>query len=110
MEGVNQSNARQTTMDITTLGIDVSKNSFHVIGTNRAGKPIFRQKFTRAKLAEFAANHPPCLIGMEACPGSQHLARKFEEFGHDGDPRAVGSISWFGLLRPVSSRAATTRD
>jgi transposase len=82
MEGVNQSNARQTTMDITTLGIDVSKNSFHVIGTNRAGKPIFRQKFTRAKLAEFAANHPPCLIGMEACPGSQHLARKFEEFSH----------------------------
>ena len=25
-------------MDITTLGIDVSKNSFHVIGANRAGK------------------------------------------------------------------------
>lgn len=69
-------------MDITTLGIDVSKNSFHVIGTNRAGKPIFRQKFTRTKLSEFVANHPPCLIGMEACPGSQHLARKFEELGH----------------------------
>lgn len=69
-------------MDITTLGIDVSKNSFHVIGTNRAGKPLFRQKFTRQKLSEFVANHPPCLIGMEACPGSQHLARKFEELGH----------------------------
>lgn len=63
-------------MDITTLGIDVSKNSFHVIGTNRAGKPHFRQKFTRTKLSEFVADHPPCLIGMGACPGSQHLARK----------------------------------
>lgn len=69
-------------MDITTLGIDVSKNSFHVIGANRAGKPVFRQKFTRQKLTEFIANHPPCLIGMEACPGSQHFARKFEELGH----------------------------
>ena len=69
-------------MDITTLGIDFSKNSFHVIGTNRAGKPLFRQKFTRQKLSEFIANHPPCLIGMEACPGSQHLARRFEELGH----------------------------
>ena len=47
-------------MDITTLGIDVSKNSFHVIGANRAGKPVFRQKFTRQKLTEFIANHPPC--------------------------------------------------
>lgn len=69
-------------MDITTLGIDVSKNSFHVVGANRAGKPLFREKFTRQMLAEFIANHPPCLIGMEACPGSQHLARKFEEMGH----------------------------
>jgi len=69
-------------MDITTLGIDVGKNTFHVIGTNRAGKSQLRQKFTRQKLAEFVAKHPPCLIGMEACPGSQHLARKFEEYGH----------------------------
>ena len=69
-------------MDITTLGIDVSKNTFHIVGTNRAGKPLYREKFTRQKLAEFVANHPPCLIGMEACAGSQHLARKFEEYGH----------------------------
>lgn len=53
-------------MDITTLGIDVSKNIFHVIGTNRAGKPLIKDKFTRQKLAEFVAQHPPCLIGMEA--------------------------------------------
>ncbi len=69
-------------MDITTLGIDVGKNQFHLIGTNRAGKPMLKKKFTRTKLAEFVANHPPCLIGMEACPGSQHFARKFESFGH----------------------------
>ena len=69
-------------MDITTLGIDVSKNIFHVIGTNRAGKPLIKDKYTRQKLAEFVAQHPPCLIGMEACPGAQHLARKFEEYGH----------------------------
>jgi hypothetical protein len=24
------------------------------------------------------------MIGMEACPGSQHLARKFEEYGASG--------------------------
>lgn len=32
---------------------------------------------------QFIANLPPCLIGMEACPGSQHLARSFQRHGHD---------------------------
>jgi transposase len=69
-------------MDITSLGIDVGKNVFHVIGTNRAGKPLLKQKLTRQKRSDFIAGHPPCLIGMEACPGSQHLARRFEAYGH----------------------------
>jgi len=29
------------------------------------------------------ANLPPCLVGMEACVGAHHLARKFTAFGHD---------------------------
>lgn len=69
-------------MCVTTLGIDVGKNHFHLIGTNRAGRPLAKHKLTRQKLFEFVANHPPCLIGMEACPGSQHLARTFEGYGH----------------------------
>jgi transposase len=81
MDAVRQPITRRTIMDITTLAIDVSKNIFHVVGTNRAGKPLFRDKFTRRKLAEFIAKHPPCLIGMEACPDAQHFARKFEELG-----------------------------
>lgn len=28
------------------------------------------------------ANLPICLVAMEACPGSQHLARAFQRFGH----------------------------
>ena len=63
-------------MDMKTSGIDVSKNIFHVIGTHRAGKPLFKYKFTRQKLSEFGAKHPLCLIDMEACAASQHLARK----------------------------------
>lgn len=69
-------------MNIVTVGIDVGKNSFHLVGTNRAGKPQIKHRFSRQKLSEFIAKHPPCLIGMEACPGSQHLARVFESYGH----------------------------
>ncbi len=68
---------------IVTLGIDVGKSTFHVVGTTHTGKPVFRQQFSRAKLAEFVATHSRCVIGMEACAGSQHLARQFERDGHD---------------------------
>lgn len=42
-----------------------------------------RHKLNRRKLAQFIANLPQCLIGMEACPGSQHLARVIQRSGHD---------------------------
>ena len=53
------------------------------MGCNRAGKPISRHKLSRGQLAQFIANLPQCLIGMEACLGSQHLARAFQRSGHD---------------------------
>jgi len=70
-------------MDIKTLGIDVGKTWFHLIGCNRAGKPVAKHKFNRGQLVQFVANLPVCRIGMEACPGAQHLARVFQRHGHD---------------------------
>ena len=70
-------------MEITTVGIDIGKSWFHLIGCNRAGRPIARHKLNRGQLALFVANLPQCLIGMEACPGSQHLARAFQRSGHN---------------------------
>src|SRR5579863_8750774 len=70
-------------MEIKTIGIDIGKTWFHVIGCNHAGNPVTRQKYNRSKLLEFLVNLPGCLIGMEACPGSQHLARVLRSYGHD---------------------------
>src|ERR1035437_3430606 len=70
-------------MDITTLGIDIGKTWFHLIGCNRCGTPIARHKLNRSKLIQFIATLPKCLIGMEACPGSQHFARSFQTHGHE---------------------------
>ena len=46
------------------------------------GKTVFRKTLTRKKLVEFMARLKPCLVGMEACGGSHHWARRFREFGH----------------------------
>lgn len=70
-------------MKIATLGIDIGKTWFHVVGLNGNGKPVFRKKLRRSKLMEFVATCQPCSIGMEACSGSQYLARRFIEFRHD---------------------------
>jgi len=69
-------------MNITVLGIDLGKRWFHVVGRDGTGHVSLRQKFNRAQLIQFIAQHPPSLIGMETCCGSQHFARKFSAMGH----------------------------
>jgi transposase len=54
-------------MDICTLGIDLSKTTFHVIGFNAGGEIVLRRKFSRKQLLHFTSNRQPMLIGMEAC-------------------------------------------
>ena len=69
-------------MEIKTVGIDISKTWFHLVGCNQAGRPVVRHKLNRGKLAQFVASLPSCLLAMEARPGSQHLARAFQRYGH----------------------------
>jgi transposase len=69
-------------MKIATVGIDLGKNTFHVVGMDAAGGIVLRQKRTRKKLKQSLANTAPCLIGMEACAGAHHVGRELEKLGH----------------------------
>src|SRR3954453_10517573 len=64
------------------IGIDIGKNSFHIIGQNQRGGIVLRQKWSRGQMETRLANLPPCLIGMEACVGAHHLSRKLQMLGH----------------------------
>ncbi len=75
--------SRKSISHIATLGIDIGKNSCHVIGLNARGAIVFRRKLTSRKLEAVFANMPPCQIGMEACVGAHHLARRLIALGHD---------------------------
>ena len=68
---------------IAVIGIDIGKNSFHIVGLDQHGAIVLRQKWSRSQVAARFSNMPPCLIGMEACVGAHHLSRKLKEFGHD---------------------------
>src|SRR5437016_12887261 len=68
---------------IAVIGIDIGKNSFHVVGHDARGAIVLRQKWSRGQVEARLANIPPCLIGMEACVGAHHLSRKLKALGHD---------------------------
>src|SRR5215831_11901571 len=68
---------------VAVIGIDIGKNSFHLVGEDRRGEIVLRQKWSRGQVEARLANLSPCLIGMEACVGAQHLSRKLQALGHD---------------------------
>ena len=68
---------------IAVVGIDIGKNSFHIVGHDERGAIVLRQKWSRGQVEARFANMPPCLVGMEACVGAHHLSRKLNSLGHD---------------------------
>jgi transposase len=68
---------------IAVVGVDIGKNSFHVVGLDKSGVIVLRQKWSRGQVEARFANMPPCLIGMEACVGAHHLSRKVQKLGRE---------------------------
>jgi len=66
-----------------TYGIDIGKKVFHVVALDADGRPVQRAKFSRETLLRFFEAANTVLIGMEACAGSQWLARKLTALGHN---------------------------
>jgi transposase len=68
---------------IAAIGIDIGKNSFHVVGLDGRGAIALRQKWSRGQVEARLANMPARLIGMEARVGAHHLSRRLRLLGHD---------------------------
>jgi transposase len=65
------------------FGVDIGKNVFHVVGLDETGLAIQKAKFRRDTLFQFFERADTTVVGMEACPGSQWLAWKLKQMGHD---------------------------
>jgi hypothetical protein len=57
-------------MQIRSVGIDLGKTTFHLVGLGAAGKVLVRKKFTQRQLLTYTANLQTSVIGLEACSGS----------------------------------------
>jgi transposase len=71
------------TSTIATIGIDLGKNTFHLVGLDRRGAIVSQLKLSRGQIERRLANVPPCLIAMEACSGSHHIGRRLTALGHE---------------------------
>lgn len=70
-------------MKRNTIGLDLAKNIFHVVGVDHHGKQIFRKQLRRKQVAKWFVQQPPSLVGIEACGGSHYWARKLIAQGHE---------------------------
>jgi transposase len=64
------------------IGLDLAKSVFHVHGMAREGA-VFRRRLRRAEMERYFAAQPPAVVGMEACAGAHHWARRLQGMGHE---------------------------
>ncbi len=70
-------------MKLIRVGVDLAKNVFQLHGVDRNEKVALRRKLTRESWLKVLLNavEPGCEIGMEACGGAHHWARKLQAHG-----------------------------
>ena len=64
--------------EVSIIGLDIAKNVFQAHGADAQGKTVFSRRITRAKLLEFFAAQPKCVVAMEACGGAHYWARELQ--------------------------------
>jgi transposase len=71
-------------MKIIRVGVDLAKHVFQVHGVDRNEKPVWRRKLNREEWLKVLLEkiEPGCEIGMEACGGAHHWARKLHALGY----------------------------
>src|SRR5919201_6782080 len=67
--------------EVSTIGLDIAKTVFQIHGVDAAGAVVIWKRITRAKLLEFFAALPSCLVGIEACPSAHYWSRRLQALG-----------------------------
>jgi len=91
--------------DLTTIGIDTAKNYIQVHGEDDRGKKVLTKRLSRANFLPYMVNLPKCLIGMEACGGSNYWARELTKLGFE-----VKLMSPFKVKKYVENNKNDAKD
>ena len=70
-------------MAIATIGLDLVKPEFPMVGYNERFKEVKRRTLRRHEILRIFQRLSPCLVGIEQCSGSHYWGRQLLEFGHE---------------------------
>ena len=70
-------------MNRIVVGVDIAKRVFQLHWVEAQTGEVVALQLRRGRFLEHFANRSSCLIGMEACGGSQHWARELQKLGHE---------------------------
>jgi len=70
-------------MQITTIGIDIAKNVFHIVCCNASNTVVRKKMMRRHQLLQYLSNIPECVVAMEACSTSNYWGREITALGHE---------------------------
>lgn len=85
--------------EITTVGVDLAKEVIVVCAADAGGRVLYRKQLSLAGFAAWAANLPPCRVGMEACSSAHHWARFLTQRGHEPRLMAAEFVAPFRMSR-----------
>jgi hypothetical protein len=80
-----------TTLRLASIGIDIGKEVFHIVGFSADGTIAFRRKIKRLALIETFKRLPASIVGMEACLSAHFVSRALRQLGHE--PRIIPAIN-----------------
>jgi transposase len=75
---------------LASIGVDIGKEVFHIVGFSTDGRIAFRRKIKRLALVETFKKLPPSIVGMEACLSAHFVSRALRQLGHE--PRIIPAI------------------
>src|ERR1700750_2576835 len=73
--------SRSTVRAVATIGIDMGKNTLHMVGLDLYGAIVLREKVSRGRIVSRLANLPSCLIGIEAGMATHYDGRAISSIG-----------------------------
>ena len=79
--------SKQSLPALTSVGIDIGKEVFHIVGFDPEGRIALRRKIKRLALTREFEKLPPCIVGMEACLSAHFVSRTLRALGHE--PRII---------------------
>ena len=72
---------------VSSIGIDIGKDVFHLVGFEANGSVVLRRKIKRLDLVKTFSGLPRCIVGMEACLSAHFVSRTLRGMGFE--PRII---------------------